>query len=496
MANIVYGIRHSLTSIKIKTLVCLLLLAGSFAVWPEVALESIDRSLAVCAVVLVSTNFLTSKLPFGELVWLLAQLTAQLHFVCVVLGAMLFEKAVSTLLFAMILANLLAVTTFTLTKSTATTTAKEKARHGRILNSPYSPVPRQTWITGNTCRRNVLLFGARLSSPALAGYTPWALVYTGRGVGQKRLCYGCGSYRDIQARHFICTKPVYSSRDSREYPAFLSNSKVLKAFRELIKNDDLPAFTYSSSPELETRNGVSSHLYICLRIQLLQRRRQTRKTSCILQNGRLKRRHFCSKSSAKMTTGSRINKWAICLAINSSTPTCSEIKWHWEGKGTICLEFFRNFHVKNKFQVIVLGRNRAKCNCQLGRSVTCWNGPLKGAKDVIRIILETVGRTQTPRSSSVRSSTDFDIMFQRQSTSARCPRYIGAPAVRQSISGHNTAKWSYKWRASTMLQAWKVICKQEQPIPKHMQSMYIWSGFPGVAKSDEGAKDRNMPSSI
>ena len=34
-----------------------------------------------------------------------------------------------------------------------------------------------------------------------------------------------------------------------------------------------------------------------------------------------------------------------------------------------------------------------------------------------------------------------------------------------------------------MLQAWKVTCRQQQPMPKPMQSMYTWSAFAAAIAS-------------
>ena len=37
-------------------------------------------------------------------------------------------------------------------------------------------------------------------------------------------------------------------------------------------------------------------------------------------------------------------------------------------------------------------------------------------------------------------------------------------------TGHNAVSWSYNCLASSMQHAWKVTCKQLQPIPKKQQS--------------------------
>lgn len=40
-----------------------------------------------------------------------------------------------------------------------------------------------------------------------------------------------------------------------------------------------------------------------------------------------------------------------------------------------------------------------------------------------------------------------------------------------TIMGQSGLSWSYKVLASAMLQAWKVNCRQQQPMPKPMASM-------------------------
>lgn len=96
-----------------------------------------------------------------------------------------------------------------------------------------------------------------------------------------------------------------------------------------------------------------------------------------------------------------------------------------------------------------------------------------------------------PLSSLVRQSTELEIMFQRQSVSAMWPRWIGEAAVRANIIGHIGASWSYSVRASLILQAWKVSCRQHWPIPNPIASIYIWSGnafFPFSPSSPNAVK--------
>ncbi len=96
--------------------------------------------------------------------------------------------------------------------------------------------------------------------------------------------------------------------------------------------------------------------------------------------------------------------------------------------------------------------------------------------------------TLRPRSSSVRSSTLPAITFHRQSTSAMYPRHSGLAAVKASyIRNQERRKWvdanthaimgpmgmreSYMRRDWSMLQHWKVSCRQQHPIPKPIASM-------------------------
>jgi len=70
-----------------------------------------------------------------------------------------------------------------------------------------------------------------------------------------------------------------------------------------------------------------------------------------------------------------------------------------------------------------------------------------------------------PRSCGVRSSTAAAIVSQRTSVSASLPRSTGVAAVSARKIGESTARWSYRWRLSSTSRAWKVTCKQQQPMP-------------------------------
>ena len=55
--------------------------------------------------------------------------------------------------------------------------------------------------------------------------------------------------------------------------------------------------------------------------------------------------------------------------------------------------------------------------------------------------------------------------------------------------GQSGVSWSYSIRASSMLTAWKVTCKQQHPIPNPMQSMYMWSGLAALFASPSSPRD-------
>lgn len=60
---------------------------------------------------------------------------------------------------------------------------------------------------------------------------------------------------------------------------------------------------------------------------------------------------------------------------------------------------------------------------------------------------------------------------------------MGEAALNANMMGHNGVNWSYNVRASLMLQHWNVNWRQQQPIPKPIASMWMWSGFSGVLPS-------------
>mmetsp|Transcript_55111 Transcript_55111/g.118271 ORF Transcript_55111/g.118271 Transcript_55111/m.118271 type:complete len:200 (+) Transcript_55111:1436-2035(+) len=90
-----------------------------------------------------------------------------------------------------------------------------------------------------------------------------------------------------------------------------------------------------------------------------------------------------------------------------------------------------------------------------------------------------------PSSAGVRSSTEALITPHRTSVSAKRPLKTGAAAVSASMSGARGANWSYKYLDSSMLLAWKVTCRQQQPMPKAMQSI-IMAGTPLLVTASGG----------
>mmetsp|Transcript_30186 Transcript_30186/g.93715 ORF Transcript_30186/g.93715 Transcript_30186/m.93715 type:complete len:228 (+) Transcript_30186:1397-2080(+) len=90
------------------------------------------------------------------------------------------------------------------------------------------------------------------------------------------------------------------------------------------------------------------------------------------------------------------------------------------------------------------------------------------------------GASPSPRSVGVRSSTEAAMTAHRTSVPAKRPWKIGVAAVRASMIGARVASWSYKYRDSLMSLAWKVTCKQQQPIPYAMQSISMAGAAPSA----------------
>jgi hypothetical protein len=79
--------------------------------------------------------------------------------------------------------------------------------------------------------------------------------------------------------------------------------------------------------------------------------------------------------------------------------------------------------------------------------------------------------TFNPLSSSVRSSTLPAITSHLASLSAKSPLKAGLAAVKANMIGVTGTRASYTLLASFTFQAWKVIWRQQQPIPKAMASI-------------------------
>mmetsp|Transcript_97896 Transcript_97896/g.281646 ORF Transcript_97896/g.281646 Transcript_97896/m.281646 type:complete len:212 (+) Transcript_97896:1259-1894(+) len=90
--------------------------------------------------------------------------------------------------------------------------------------------------------------------------------------------------------------------------------------------------------------------------------------------------------------------------------------------------------------------------------------------------LGTVGAFCSPRSAGVRSSTEPEMTFHRTSMPARRPCQMGVAAVNANMTGESVANWSYRYRDSSASLPWNVTCKQQQPMPYAMQSMWMSPG--------------------
>lgn len=73
----------------------------------------------------------------------------------------------------------------------------------------------------------------------------------------------------------------------------------------------------------------------------------------------------------------------------------------------------------------------------------------------------------------------YQVHMKRQKTllDGLLPALAGSQHHMLTMIGPTGTNASYTRRASSTLHAWKVICRQQQPIPKPMASIYIWSGF-------------------
>mmetsp|Transcript_38148 Transcript_38148/g.118624 ORF Transcript_38148/g.118624 Transcript_38148/m.118624 type:complete len:233 (-) Transcript_38148:383-1081(-) len=88
------------------------------------------------------------------------------------------------------------------------------------------------------------------------------------------------------------------------------------------------------------------------------------------------------------------------------------------------------------------------------------------------------GASASPRSAGVRSSTEAEMTSHRTSTPDKRPRKIGVAAVRANMMGARVASWSYKYLDSVTSLAWKVTCRQQQPMPYAMQSISMTGAVP------------------
>mmetsp|Transcript_26383 Transcript_26383/g.61579 ORF Transcript_26383/g.61579 Transcript_26383/m.61579 type:complete len:257 (-) Transcript_26383:909-1679(-) len=155
----------------------------------------------------------------------------------------------------------------------------------------------------------------------------------------------------------------------------------------------------------------------------------------------------CSSSSATrpswITSGSRTNRCATCRASASSMPAFRSIASASSSTGASMSLYLR-------WQPSQLARYREIESYRDLGSRTAPPPARSSRCAAERVAWSAAG---SPRSSGVRSSTEPEMVAQRTSVSARRPLRTGVAAVSASRMGESTARWSYRWRDSSMLRA-------------------------------------------